>query len=128
MNKKLKDIIDVFKKVDSDEKNYMIWDEQKIQAFEYDQSVHILAEDEDIIISFYSNCSPEYSANIIKKLYDEGIKDFCICENIYPDFDKEGEYKEMLFGDEADDRYIKEISEQYMSKFFTKKEKGTNKR
>jgi len=110
MNKKLKKIKDIIEdNFGIGKYDYIVTDEDDFQALDYPYIAHFSIEDDGVALSFYSGLSPDISAQYIKLLYENKIKDFEIYENVYPNFNKEGKGEGMLFGDEADMRYEEEL-------------------
>jgi hypothetical protein len=89
------------------------WNENDFSIFELIGFVQVaIGEDEDgeeeIGISFYRNAKPDEVANFIKILCDEGVP-FVVYENIYPMIDSTGKFKRMLFGNDTNLQYAKDI-------------------
>lgn len=68
-----------------------------------------------LAISFYSKAGPLFAAVTINTLHKYKIIDFDIYENMYPRFDQNGVFVEMLYGDDADQRYIQDLIEKNSS-------------
>jgi hypothetical protein len=135
LHDKMKKVLDIFKKyIDSDESSYWYNDknDDKFQIFDYMDFVSITFDpvsknkkDNPVCFSFYSGCPPTFAAYLVRTLYKHGITDFEVLENQYPSFDENGVFKDMLFGDEADEKYEENIYKRVRNKkyqnFETKK-------
>ena len=110
MDKRLEKIKKIFEKEEYDKEDMFVWDEEDWQAFEILNLVNFCIQDDEVLISFYSNVHPSTSAGIINMLHWNKVKDFCISGTIYPDL-KDGEYVDMLFDEEADARYLQTVYE-----------------
>ena len=114
MDKRLEKIKKVFEK-EYEEPDIFVWDEEKWQAFEVMHLVHFCIDEDNLLMSFYSDVNPSISAGIVNMLHWNKIKDFYISENVYPNI-KNGEYVDMLFDEEADERYRQTIYEEIRDK------------
>ena len=109
MDKRLEKIKIILEK-EYETPDIFVWDSDELQALEMMHIVHFLIDSDELLISFYSDIGPFVAARIIQMLYNNKIKDFYLSGTIYPDI-KNGEYIDMLFDDEADERYLQTIYE-----------------
>ena len=109
MDKRLEKIKTILEK-EYENPDIFVWDNDDLQALEMMHIVHFCIDNDKLLISFYSNISPFESAGIVLMLFNNKIKDFYLSGTIYLDI-KNGEYIDMLFNEEADERYLQEIYE-----------------
>jgi hypothetical protein len=137
MHAKMEKIMELLKMKDSNEDSfYIIEDNDNFQSFDYMDfacfSMNVENPKETkVCISFYSNCDPWMSANIIRHLMRNKFNSFEICENMYLEFNDEGICTETYFGIEADEKYKEDIYEEIRDKKLStlnlKKKKETKK-
>ena len=108
MDKRLEKIKTILEK-EYENPDIFVWDNDDFQALEMMHIVHFCIDNDKLLISFYSNISPFESAGIVLMLFNNKIN-FYLSGTIYPDV-KNGEYIDMLFNEEADERYLQEIYE-----------------
>ncbi len=114
MDKRLEKIKKIFEK-EYPESDIFVWDEEDWQAFEVMNLVNFCIDKDELLISFYSDVNPSISAGIINMLHWNKMKDFYLSGTIYPNI-KNGEYVDMLFDEEADERYRQIIYEEIRDK------------
>jgi hypothetical protein len=122
---KMKKIIDIFKKeVDGEDDSYWFADtDNDFQMFDYMDLVSVSFDppaknkkDTPVCLTFYSGCPPTFASFLTRVLYKNGVTDFEVMENQYPCFDENGHFKDMLYGDEADDKYEEGIYKKVRNK------------
>jgi len=115
MDRRLKKIRTFIEKEFSKD-DFFIWDEKKWEAVEVFNQVNFAVDKGEFMVSFYSGLDPVTVGWYIRVLHSYGITEFVIMENIYPKFNDNGEFEDMLFGDEADQKFRKDIYEDMKKK------------
>lgn len=113
MDKRLEKIKQIFEK-EYEKPDIFVWDDEDSQALEVINLVHFCIDNNKLLISFYSDVNPSVSAGVVNMLFHNKVKDFYLSGTIYPDI-KNGEYVDMLFDEEADERYLQTIYEERKS-------------
>jgi hypothetical protein len=105
MHEKLLEVIDLFDcEYDLGDDDLNVFENEDFCSVAYFGDIYFWMEGDTLALSFYSGTHPVAAAEYIRTLYEGGIDQFDIFENIHV-VTKDGEYVEMLFGDEADKRY-----------------------
>ena len=99
-----------------DKPEMIVYDEKDWQALQLPREVYFCIDKGELLVSFYSNINPSLAARHIDILHRHGLKDFYLSGNIYPNFNKKSEFQEMLFDDDADQKYYEDVYEDMKKK------------
>jgi len=83
------------------EREYFISREDDGLIFDVPWVVIVTFDNNEVAVSFYSNCHPNMASEITQSICNAGVK-FTIYESQFPVFDKKGKQIGMVFGEEAD--------------------------